>query len=59
MLPVDPALFEILPYIYLKVTFIMRMSVLRAIMTMIKYSNGDETTSFHILYFKDSLSLGM
>lgn len=31
-------------------TFIMSTIVLRAIMIMIEYSNGGETTNFHILY---------
>ena len=40
-------------------TFIMRTMVLRAIMVMMAYSNGGDTTNFHILNWKDSLSSGM
>lgn len=40
-------------------TFIMSTTVLRAIMIMMEYSNGGETTNFHILYWKDCVSLGM
>lgn len=40
-------------------TFIIRTMVLSAIMTMIKYSKGGDTTNFHILYWKDCLFWGM
>lgn len=40
-------------------TFIMRTTVLIAIIVRMEYSNGDETTNFHILYWKDCLSWGM
>ena len=40
-------------------TFIMRIMVFRAIMTMMKYSNGEETTSRHIRYFIESLFFGI
>ena len=40
-------------------TFIMRTMVLSAIMVMMAYSNGGDTTNFHILYWKDSLFSGM
>lgn len=40
-------------------TFIMRTTVLIAIIVRMEYSNGVETTNFHILYWKDCLSWGM
>lgn len=33
--------------------------VLRAISIMMAYSNGGDTTNFHILYWKDCLFWGM
>lgn len=40
-------------------TFIISTTVLRAISVMMAYSNGGDTTNFHILYWKDSLFSGM
>lgn len=40
-------------------TFIISTTVLRAIKVMMAYSNGGDTTNFHILYWKDCLFSGM
>lgn len=40
-------------------TFIISTTVLRAIKVMMAYSNGGDTTNFHILYWKHSLFSGM
>lgn len=40
-------------------TFIISTTVLRAIMAMMKYSKGGETTNVHVLYWNDCLSWGM
>lgn len=37
----------------------MSTTVLRAIMAMMKYSKGGETTNVQVLYWNDCLSLGM
>lgn len=42
-----------------RLTFIISTTVLRAIRVMMAYSNGGETTNFHILYWKDCLFSGM
>lgn len=42
-----------------RLTFIMRMRVLRAIMVMMKYSNGPDTTNCQMRYLRDLESSGM
>lgn len=40
-------------------TFIISTTVLSAIMVMMEYSKGGDTTNCHILYWNDCLSAGM
>lgn len=40
-------------------TFIMSTTVFRAIMIIMEYSNGGDTTNFHIRYWKDCTFSGM
>ena len=42
-----------------RLTFIIRMIVLRAIIVMMKYSKGADTTRLHIRYFTESLFFGI
>jgi len=42
-----------------RMTFIMSTTVLRAIMIMMEYSNGGETTNFHKRYWNDCWFCGI
>ena len=47
------------PRVDVRRTFIMSTTVFRAIMIMMEYSKGGDTTNFHMRYWKECVFWGM